>query len=624
MKNFDSDQIDLKALFMGDKGENADFFKQTMCHLIDDHVGWRKNYMPQDPPAVTLGDKDAPDFKATMDRITTVMDELSCKMRTLSVPWEASGRYWGHMLSQQLMPAELAYTFAMLWNSNTCTYEASPATSLMEGEVGQQLCRLMGWKNGWGHLSACGTIANLEAMWLMRNLKSVPLAVKKVCPELVEGMEDWALLNLSVDDIVALMKKTGDKFDQVKAHTARNGHNIGKLGKFIVPQTKHYSWVKNADIVGIGLETIIECPVTNEYRLNMAELEKIIRKLAADKTPILGVVGVVGSTEEGQVDPIGEMVALRKRLRKEGIEFYLHVDGAYGGYGRTAFLDEHDDLIPFDKIKDEYKKHHVFKGEVNWPDRAMYDAFAGIEGADSVTIDPHKMGYIPYTAGGIAFRVRDVRDVVSYFADYVFEKGMDYPMLLGAFTVEGSKAGATAAAVWATNRILPLNLSGYGKLIGANIEGAKHFRDFIADRHYTIGKHEVSFQIITEPNFNIVDYIIKEEGCNDLAYHNKLNRLFYAYACYEKGGTYNNEFIVSHSDFTTTDYGNSPFDFVKRMGFDWGQWQHTEKLTVLRSCCMSPYMCDADTFADAAKRIDGAIQAKLVQVYAELDSPSVP
>ncbi len=618
MKN--KTNIDLKALFLGDRGENIEFYKSTLSKLMDDHVGWRKNYMPQDPPAVSVDDMQASEYKETLLKTIEVLNEVSQKMRQESVPCCTAGRYWGHMHAQTLMVAELAYMFSMLWNSNNCSYDSSPATSMMEGEVGQQLCVMMGWKNGWGHLSAGGTIANIEALWVMRNLKSLPLAVKKICPELVKDKNDWALLNMSVDDIVALMDKTGNKLDEVKAHTARCGGDFTKLGKLVVPQTKHYSWVKGADLLGIGSESLVECPVTNTYVLDMVAMEKIIRDLVAQKIPIMGVVGVVGTTEEGQIDPIGDIIALREKLRKEGIDFYVHVDAAYGGYGRTAFLDEENELIPFENIQDVYKQYKVFNGDIQWPTKDVYDAFANIRFADSATIDAHKLGYIPYTAGGIAFRVRDVRNAISYFADYVFEKGTEYPILLGAFTVEGSKAGATAASAWAAHRVLPLNISGYGKLIGATVEGIRRFRDFINDRTYTVGKHKVTFKILTEPSFNIVDYVIKEEGINDLKYTNRLNRLFYAYASAEKGGTYDNGFMVSHTDLATSEYGDSPFNFVESLGFDWGQWQHTERISVLRSCCMSPYMREAKNFEAVAAPIDKVIAMKLAQVFAELDA----
>ena len=89
------------------------------------------------------------------------------------------------------------------------------------------------------------------------------------------------------------------------------------------------------------------------------------------------------------------------------------------------------------------------------------------------------MGYVPYSAGGIAIKDIRMRDIISYFATYVFEKGANIPALLGAYILEGSKAGATAASVWAAHRTLPLNISGYGKLVGASVEGAHRYYDFL-------------------------------------------------------------------------------------------------------------------------------------------------
>lgn len=56
--------------------------------------------------------------------------------------------------------------------------------------------------------------------------------------------------------------------------------------------------------------------------------------------------------------------------------------------------------------------------------------------------------------------------------------------MLGAYILEGSKAGATAAAVWTAHRVLPLNVTGYGQLIGASIEAAQRFREFRSSDFY--------------------------------------------------------------------------------------------------------------------------------------------
>lgn len=539
-----------------------------------------------------------------------VMNEISARMRTHSVPWHTAGRYWGHMNTETLMPSILAYNFAMLWNGNNVAYESSPATSQME-EVGYEFADLMSYKNGWGHIVADGSLANLEGLWYARNIKSLPLAMKEVAPELVDGKSEWELLNMSTKDIVDLTEKAGEKFDDIKNNSARSGRNLRKLGKWLVPRTKHYSWLKSADIIGIGLDQVVSVPVDDSYRMDIDELEKIVRQLASDEIPILGVVGVVGSTEEGAIDSIDKIVNLREKLMMEGIYYYIHVDAAYGGYGRSIFLDEDNEFIPYENLEEVHKEYGVFTENKKFITKEVYDAYKAIELTESVTIDPHKMGYIPYSAGGIVIKDIRMREVISYFATYVFEKGAEVPALLGAYILEGSKAGATAVAVWAAHHVLPLNISGYGKLIGASIEGALRFYDFLNQQSFKVGDKEIEVHSLVRPDFNMVDYVFKEKGNNDLVEMNKLNHAFYEQASYVAENIYNNEFITSHTDFAISDYGNSPLKFVKDLGFSEEEWYRAGKVTILRAAVLTPYMNEQENFEKYVPKIQAAMQDKL-------------
>ena len=609
--------LNLNALFIGDKAENGQIYKALLNELVDEHLGWRQNYMPQDMPIITPEEKSSESFKNTINKMEDVLSEISSRMRSHSVPWHTAGRYWGHMNSETLMPSLLAYNFAMLWNGNNVAYESSPATSQMEEEVGHEFAHLMSYKNGWGHIVADGSLANLEGLWYARNIKSLPLAMKEVTPELVNGKSEWELLNMSTKEIMDLLETVPEKIDAIKAASARSGKNLEKLGKWLVPQTKHYSWLKAADIIGIGLDQVIPVPVDHNYRMDVNELEKIVRKLAADKTPILGVVGVVGSTEEGAIDPIDKISALRDVLAKDGIYFYLHVDAAYGGYGRAIFLDENNDFIPFENLKDIHFEKGVFTENNNYILEEVYNAYRAIEEAESVTIDPHKMGYVPYSAGGIVIQDIRMRDVISYFATYVFEKGADIPALLGAYILEGSKAGATAASVWAAHHVLPLNVTGYGKLMGASIEGSHRFFNFLNSLSFKVGDKEIEVHPLTYPDFNMVDYVFKEKGNDDLETMNKLNHDVYDYSSYVKGSIYGNEFLTSHTDFAVPDYGDSPLQFVNQLGFSDAEWRRVEKITVLRASVMTPYMNKAENFDQYAEKIKAALQEKLEKIYAE-------
>ncbi|WP_416829246.1 tyrosine decarboxylase [Ectobacillus polymachus] len=609
--------IDLKALFLGDKGENADLFKELLNKMVDEHVGWRQNYQPQDLPVITPQDKSSKSFQETADHIRSVMNVLSSNLRTNSLPWHSAGRFWGHMNSETLMPAIIAYTAAMLWNGNNVAYESSPGTSQMEEEVGHEFAAMMSYQKGksWGHICADGSIANLEGLWYARNMKSLPLAIKEVAPEFVKDKSEWQLLNMSTEEILNLLDQIPEKIDEIKAHSARSGQHLQELGKWLIPQTKHYSWLKAADIIGIGLDGVEAIDVDNNYRMDIGKLEEKIRALAAEKKPILGVVGVIGTTEEGQVDHIDKMVALRDKLMQEGIYFYIHVDAAYGGYARSIFLDENNEFIDYNKINEVYKKYNVFTGNNEWLTEDIYNSFKAMSQVETITIDPHKMGYIPYSAGGIVVKDIRMRDVISYFATYVFEKGADIPALLGAYILEGSKAGATAAAVWTAHKVLPLNVTGYGKLLGASIEGAYLFYHFLQGKKFKVGDKTINVYPLTKPDFNMVDYVFNEEGNTDLGKMNKLNHDFFGQASYVEGQLYSNEFITSHTDFAIPDYGNSPLPYVKSLGISESEWNKEGKITVLRACALSPYAHYKDVFEEYATKIQNAMQSKLEKIY---------
>ncbi len=100
-----SKDLNLNALFIGDKAENGQIYKALLNELVDEHLGWRQNYMPQDMPIITPEEKSSASFEHTVNKTKDVLSEISARMRTHSVPWHNAGRYWGHMNSETLMPS---------------------------------------------------------------------------------------------------------------------------------------------------------------------------------------------------------------------------------------------------------------------------------------------------------------------------------------------------------------------------------------------------------------------------------------------------------------------------------------------------------------------------------------
>ena len=597
------EQINVNALFLGPKSENYRFFKEMLNYLMDDHAQWRCYFHPDDKPVVTAEEQGQTDFQATLQKTREALIELAGNLQLCSTPW-FSPRYLGHMTADTLIAANLGYMLTLLYNPNNCAFEGSPATTALEIEVGRQLATLMGYdsQRAWGHITSGGTVANYEGLWLARNLKSIPLAVGAVMPELVAGLDEWALLNLPTERILDLADqvKAAGRFDDLRRHSVRGAGMAGRyLGKVLVPQSKHYSWTKAVDIFGIGQDNLISVPVRDDYRMDIAALEAEIDCLVAARIPILAVVAVVGTTEEGAIDEVHEIVRLRERYLERGVGFYLHIDAAYGGYARSFLLDSANRFMACGDVAGQHAHQGILQGDTcaDWLTDDVYKAFAAMPEADSITVDPHKLGYVPYAAGAIVARDRRVIDIISYFAAYVFDKTDDNPMLLGSYIMEGSKAGAAVAAVWMAHKVVPLNITGYGRIIGYSIEGAYRFyHSLLTTEPLTVGGRQFEVLPLTRPDLNVVDYAFHEKGNGSLEEMNRLNQALYEQCSYKSGPVYSNDFITSKTALTREEYGETPRSFVERFGIEGGEWERLGRVNVLRSCILTPYLMHNTTY----------------------------
>jgi len=190
-----------------------------------------------------------------------------------------------------------------------------------------------------------------------------------------------------------------------------------------------------------------------------------------------------------------------------------------------------------------------------------------------------------------------VRELISYFATYVFEKTEDNPLLLGSYIMEGSKAGATAAATWMAHRVLPLNISGYGRIMGYTIEGAQRFyRALRAAPLLELKNRDFVVYPLTEPDFNIVDFAFNDAKNTALEAMNVLNQKIYEQCSYKSGPVYYNEFIVSKTDLSHPEYGDAPKTFVSKFDIPSSEWDRVQRVYVLRSCVLTPYLISNTTF----------------------------
>ena len=594
--------MDVRALFLGPKGENKHFFKEMLQEAVDSHISWRQTFHPLDPYLFSSRERHQDRFTDTLYTTEDVLTKLSQQLQEKSLPW-FSPRYIGHMNSDTLMVAELAYVLTMLYNPNNCAEEASPVTTGLEIETGRDLCQLFGYERqkAWGHITSGGTVANIEGLWLARNLKALPLAVAQHpdAQHLVAGLNQHQLLNMPVRKALELISKLEQEhlLAAVNRTTIRcTGVTPGELGKVLIPRSKHYSWLKAMDILGLGHDQIVPIDVNSNYRTDIDSLRDTVSELIAAETPILAVVTVVGTTEEGSIDPVHELIRLRDQVEaSHGVSFYVHCDAAYGGYVRSMFIDEQAQFLSLETLQERYQRDNLVPDDVQWPKPEVYEGFKAMAEVDSITVDPHKSGYVPYAAGAITYRDKRILRLLGYHAEYTTSAATD-DIPLGPSIMEGSKAGATVAAVWATHQVVPLNLSGYGPVIAAGIVTADWLAKKLKTLEFSCGARQFRTYLMMDPDYHMVNFGFKEQGNQKLEDYNSLNDQFYKASSFLSGRTFQKNFLTSSTALSKEEHGEAPWVFVQAMGFPREQWDAHGKVYILRAAVMTQFLREPASF----------------------------
>lgn len=552
----------LNPYFLGAYAENDDLLEDVLVEFVRDHCYWRRNIHPEDPPLIPMLASDDRGYREFVARMKTELHGLSAKLKN-TVPFY-NPRYIGHMASDLLLPGLIAQLVTTLYNPNHVTEEASPVTLTLELEVGLQLAGMFGFNTdpmhepcAWGHVTSGGTLANDEALWYLRAVRLWPLAARAACrasgyePGALAGLttplgetDDWTLLNLPIDRVVALrrslLKAVGEQLERPDARALARRiederietlgaaefhirHGLEQTPCVIVPVTAHYSWEKALKLLGLGSANLVPVPVNERMRLDADALDEALAEAHRDRRPVLAVVGVLGSTEYGSIDPIDRIVAARQRWRRKGLGFGIHVDAAWGGYLASIFHGADGGMLNHADLR---RKFHYF------PSEPVYHAFAALRHADSITVDPHKLGFIPFGCGAYVARNRAMTDFISQKAAYVFDPDDDDTEYqrrfhnLGKYIIEGSKPGAAAAAAWITHRVLPLNHDHFGRLCAETVRNCEYFFEHIDDLAADL--HGIARIIMPfEPDTNLVCLAINPEGNRDLGEMNRFCERLY-------------------------------------------------------------------------------------------------
>ncbi len=88
-----NNEMNVHALFIGDKAENGNLYKNMLNQLVDEHLGWHQNDMPQDEPFMIASVRNSSSFKHTVAKVKDVLEEISGRLRTTSVPWHSAGHF---------------------------------------------------------------------------------------------------------------------------------------------------------------------------------------------------------------------------------------------------------------------------------------------------------------------------------------------------------------------------------------------------------------------------------------------------------------------------------------------------------------------------------------------------
>ena len=287
-------------------------------------------------------------------------------------------RYAGQMLKPPNPVAAAGYLAGMLINPNNHALDGGPGTSALESEVVADLAEMFGFGAPFlGHLTSSGTIANLEALWVARELQP------------------------------------------------------GK--RIVYGAGAHYTHARMCGVLGVEGTSVA---ATADGRIDLDAVESECRQ-----GDVGTVVLTLGSTGVGAIDRVEQALALRDRY---GVR--LHVDAAYGGFFKLL-ADAVDPLV----------------------DPAPFRA---VGACDSIVVDPHKHGLQPYGCGAVLFADPAVGQIYKHESPYTYFTSEE--LHLGEISLECSRAGAAAAALWLTLQVFPLRSDeGLGAILAAGRRAAR-------------------------------------------------------------------------------------------------------------------------------------------------------
>ena len=669
-----------KAAFLGPKGENADELERLLLEVLRDHVFWRRNFHPSDPRLIAEKDRRTEAFDEMSAQLRDELSKILAELKRAAPLY--SPRQVAHIVSDPSLPAFIGYFAGLLYNQNNVVSEVSPETVREERAYFRALAEMVGYPEflpetlppdarahrsaySWGHLCSGGTVANLEALWIARNIRLYPLAVRLVAERTdafsafadldvttaqgerspLHALSTWRLSNLPIDAITDLhlrIKATLGEADPARAQAFQDAlpsvrkaglasfllqynetfpNDPARLPKVFISQATHYCWQKNMDLVGLGADALEMLPVDDRIRLDTEALRQRLHRCVENEQPVLGVISIVGTTEEGAIDPLHEIESVRSELADAGLTIWHHADAAFGGFF-TSMLPKTEE--------GDFEAAEDLDPSLAGPDGLLptddAEALTAVADTDSLTIDPHKFGYVPYPAGAVLFRDYHVRDAIAYKAPYLADNdAAGFGGFLGQWTLEGSRPGAAAVSCYLSQELVPLTPDGHGRFmrncIEANQELVAALHDRFSDANAELGlrpfhpPETVAYCFVVAPDTELESV----EALNELT-----NRIWQRMTVDGREDINQYAFLLSRTEIDVADYAHVLDDLlspdVLAEAVDDGA-----SLTLLRTCLMNPFQSDwNDAETPFAERVADFLYDVAVDEYLEQVLPPVP
>lgn len=544
--------VSLKSFFLGPKAENADWVLEEVTAVFKRWFEWRRGLFPQDGKAISQQDLQLSEFKAKRADAQKNIEELLSRFEN-EIP-KFSPRYIGHMFSEFSLPALFGHIITLIHNPNNISVESSKIGIQIEDEAIQHLAEMLGMPRSSGHFTSGGTIANFECLaraiervnkWLFMGLQArgeftLFEAAHMGWERFSLGEQEAEFKKISASEVLEWSNPL------LRARRIQKGFQFEEYAGpvLLVPYHKHYSWTKGVSLFGLGEESLWPIELTEKGTLSIESLRQSIEKARKLNRPIIAVISVLGTTEMGFVDPISEVQELLDQYQKEGLYIWHHVDAAFGGF--------------FASMK-----------SLETLDENLRDSLAGLSRVHSITIDPHKLGYVPYSSGAFLARQEEDYYVKSFVAPYVqFQIEKDK----GPFTLEGSRSAAGAVATWLTARSIGFTEKGYGSILERTIRGKNDLETSL--------RKVPSLRLAPATGLNILGFCLAAEGDTFAVANRKTQALFRAIS---EAPT--PKFFVSKTKL----YKKSYAAYLRGYGGGWSAAGEIEDLEVIRICTMNPF-----------------------------------